>query len=133
MSASFTRLRSLTLLRRVKRKWFILAIMLFSYAMRAVYIESCSMFVRGGVYRVVRSNGRQGSKVFGLTANVRLRLDWMVERNHRSEHYGGCNSDWARPLTFGHERRGEPGPGLPRNRGSQAQESNPRRLSDFCL
>ncbi len=34
--------------------WFILAVMLFSYAVRAVYIESCSMFVRGGVYRVVR-------------------------------------------------------------------------------
>jgi amino acid transporter len=33
--------------------WFIFAIMLFSYAVRAVYIESCSMFVRGGVYRVV--------------------------------------------------------------------------------
>ena len=33
--------------------WFILAIMLFSYAVRAVYIESCSMFVRGGVYKVV--------------------------------------------------------------------------------
>src|SRR5713101_5340661 len=32
--------------------WFILAIMLFSYALRAVYIESCSMFVRGGVYKV---------------------------------------------------------------------------------
>src|SRR6202007_1017050 len=31
--------------------WFILAIMLFSYAVRAVYVESCSMFVRGGVYR----------------------------------------------------------------------------------
>ncbi len=28
--------------------------MLFSYAVRAVYVESCSMFVRGGVYRVVR-------------------------------------------------------------------------------
>ncbi len=33
--------------------WFILGVMLFSYAVRAVYIESCSMFVRGGVYRVV--------------------------------------------------------------------------------
>src|SRR3954451_15868890 len=33
--------------------WFILAIMLFSYAVRALYIESCSMFVRGGVYKVV--------------------------------------------------------------------------------
>ncbi len=34
--------------------WFILAIMLFSYAVRAVYVESCSMFVRGGVYRAVK-------------------------------------------------------------------------------
>jgi amino acid transporter/nucleotide-binding universal stress UspA family protein len=34
--------------------WFILAVMLFSYAVRAVYIESCTLFVRGGVYRVVR-------------------------------------------------------------------------------
>lgn len=33
--------------------WFILGIMLFASAVRAVYIESCSMFVRGGVYRVV--------------------------------------------------------------------------------
>src|ERR1039458_2517158 len=33
--------------------WFILGIMLFSYAVRAIYIESCSMFVRGGVYKVV--------------------------------------------------------------------------------
>src|ERR1700712_5515126 len=32
--------------------WFILAIMLFSYAVRAIYIESCSMFVRGRVYKV---------------------------------------------------------------------------------
>src|SRR5205823_12119102 len=34
--------------------WFILAIMVLSYAVRAMYIESCSMFVRGGVYRVVK-------------------------------------------------------------------------------
>src|SRR5436190_2073836 len=34
--------------------WFILAVMLFSYAVRWVYIESCTLFVRGGVYRVVR-------------------------------------------------------------------------------
>src|SRR5215472_925685 len=34
--------------------WFVLAIMLLAYAVRAVYIESCSMFVRGGVYRVVK-------------------------------------------------------------------------------
>jgi amino acid transporter/nucleotide-binding universal stress UspA family protein len=34
--------------------WFILAVLLFSYAMRAVYIESCALFVRGGVYRIVK-------------------------------------------------------------------------------
>jgi amino acid transporter/nucleotide-binding universal stress UspA family protein len=34
--------------------WFILAVMLFSYAVRALYIESSAMYVRGGVYRVVK-------------------------------------------------------------------------------
>lgn len=34
--------------------WFVLAVMLFSYAVRALYIESSAMFVRGGVYRVVK-------------------------------------------------------------------------------
>src|SRR5476649_602601 len=34
--------------------WYILAVMLFSYTVRSVYIESCSLFVRGGVYRVVK-------------------------------------------------------------------------------
>ena len=34
--------------------WFILAVMLFANCVRALYVESTSMFVRGGVYRVVR-------------------------------------------------------------------------------
>src|SRR5436189_4613590 len=34
--------------------WFILAVMIFSYSVRALYIESSAMFVRGGVYRVVK-------------------------------------------------------------------------------
>src|SRR5271169_4061765 len=34
--------------------WFILTVMLFSYGVRSIYIESCAMFVRGGVYRVVK-------------------------------------------------------------------------------
>lgn len=34
--------------------WFVLAVMLFSFAVRSVYMESCSMYVRGGVYVVVR-------------------------------------------------------------------------------
>lgn len=34
--------------------WFVLAVILFASAVRAVYVESCTMFVRGGVYRVVK-------------------------------------------------------------------------------
>jgi amino acid transporter len=34
--------------------WMIFGVMLFSYAVRAVYVESCAMFTRGGVYRVVK-------------------------------------------------------------------------------
>lgn len=34
--------------------WFVLGVMLFSFAVCAVYVESCSMFTRGGVYRVVK-------------------------------------------------------------------------------
>ncbi|MCS6988093.1 MAG: APC family permease [Chloroherpetonaceae bacterium] len=36
--------------------YFIFSVMLFAYAVRLVYIESCSIFTRGGVYRVVRSS-----------------------------------------------------------------------------
>src|SRR5512138_1425580 len=36
--------------------WFIVGVMLFSFTVRAVYVESCSMFVRGGVYRVVKES-----------------------------------------------------------------------------
>src|SRR6195256_6570250 len=34
--------------------WLILGVVVFSYAVRAVYVESCSMFTRGGVYRIVK-------------------------------------------------------------------------------
>jgi amino acid transporter len=34
--------------------YFILAVMIFSYAVRALYIESSPLFTRGGVYRVVK-------------------------------------------------------------------------------
>src|SRR6202011_3512182 len=36
--------------------WMVLAVMLFSFAVRSVYMESCGMFVRGGVYVVVRDS-----------------------------------------------------------------------------
>jgi amino acid transporter len=34
--------------------WFVLAVMFFSFAVRSIYMESCSLYVRGGVYVVVR-------------------------------------------------------------------------------
>ena len=55
--------------------WFILAIMLFSYAVRAVYIESCSMFVRGGVYRVVREAMGGTAAKFSISA---LLFDYVL-------------------------------------------------------
>src|SRR5438094_3187717 len=44
--------------------WFILAVLLLSGAVTVVYIESCSLFIRGGVYRVVREAlGRFPAKI----------------------------------------------------------------------
>ena len=61
--------------------WFILAVMLFSYAVRSVYIESCSMFVRGGVYRVVKeAMGGLARQALGLGPDVRLRPDRSDQR-----------------------------------------------------
>lgn len=34
--------------------WLIIGVVLFSYAVRALYVESCSMYTRGGVYRIVK-------------------------------------------------------------------------------
>jgi nucleotide-binding universal stress UspA family protein len=55
--------------------WFILAVMLFSWAVRSVYIESCTLFIRGGVYRVVREAlGRFAAK-FAISA---LLFDYVL-------------------------------------------------------
>src|SRR5256712_8363825 len=55
--------------------WFILAIMCLAYAVRAVYIESCSMFVRGGVYRVVKE--AMGSTLANLSVSA-LMFDYIL-------------------------------------------------------
>jgi amino acid transporter len=55
--------------------WFILAIMLFSYAVRAVYVESCSMFVRGGVYRAVKQSLGGSLAKFSVSA---LMFDYIL-------------------------------------------------------
>ena len=55
--------------------WFIMAVMVFSYAVRSVYIESCSMFVRGGVYRVVKEAMGQGMAKLSVSA---LMFDYVL-------------------------------------------------------
>jgi amino acid transporter len=55
--------------------WFILGVMLFSYAVRALYIESSSMFTRGGVYRVVKE--AMGGKMAKLSVSA-LIFDFIL-------------------------------------------------------
>ncbi|MFN3560886.1 MAG: amino acid permease, partial [Chloroherpetonaceae bacterium] len=55
--------------------YFILSVMIFAYAVRLVYIESCSMFTRGGVYRVVRNS--LGEK-FAKVAVSALMFDYVL-------------------------------------------------------
>jgi len=50
--------------------WFVLAVMLFSFAVRSVYMESCSMFVRGGVYVVVHDSMGPLAAKFSVSALV---------------------------------------------------------------
>ena len=55
--------------------WFILAIMLLAYAVCQLYIESCSMFVRGGVYRVVKEAMGSTLAKFSVSA---LMFDYIL-------------------------------------------------------
>src|SRR2546423_5321218 len=55
--------------------WFIFGVMLFSYAVRAIYIESCAMFTRGGVYRVVKE--AMGGTLAKLSVSA-LMFDYML-------------------------------------------------------
>src|SRR5438270_1961680 len=55
--------------------WFILAIMFIAFAVRSMYIESCSMFVRGGVYRVVKEAMGSTLAKFSVSA---LMFDYIL-------------------------------------------------------
>ncbi len=55
--------------------WFILGVMLFSYAVRAVYVESCTMFTRGGVYKVVKE--AMGGSLAKLSVSA-LMFDYVL-------------------------------------------------------
>jgi amino acid transporter len=55
--------------------WFILATMFLSYAVSQLYVESCSMFVRGGVYRVVKEAMGGALAKFSVSA---LMFDYIL-------------------------------------------------------
>lgn len=55
--------------------WFVLAIMLFAFAVQLIYFESCSMFVRGGVYRVVKEGMGSTLAKFSVSA---LMFDYIL-------------------------------------------------------
>ena len=77
--------------------WFILAVMLFANCVRALYIESTSMFVRGGVYRVVRRAMGNTLAKFSVSA---LLFDYVLTGPLSSvvagQYLGGFVQDIAR-------------------------------------
>ena len=50
--------------------WYVLGVMIFSFAVRSVYMESCGMFVRGGVYVVVKDSMGPAIARFSVSAIV---------------------------------------------------------------
>lgn len=50
--------------------WFVLFVLLFGFAVRSIYLESSSMFVRGGVYVVVRDSMGPGMAKVSVAALI---------------------------------------------------------------
>src|SRR5256885_4920014 len=75
--------------------WFILAIMVLSFAVRALYIESCSMFVRGGVYRVVKEAMGATLAKFSVSA---LMFDYILTGPISGVSAGGDSDGLATPM-----------------------------------
>src|SRR5512143_3817784 len=81
--------------------WFVLGVMLFSYAVRAVYIESCAMFTRGGVYRVVKE--AMGGTLAKLSVSALL-FDYVltgpISGVSAGQYIVGLVNDVSRRLAF---------------------------------
>lgn len=81
--------------------WFVLAVMLFANGVRAVYIESSTMFVRGGVYRVVKQ--AMGGTLAKLSVSALL-FDYVLTgpiSSVAAGHYlSGFITDTAQHLGF---------------------------------
>ena len=55
--------------------WFILGVMLFIYPVTSVYLESCTLFTRGGVYKVVKE--AMGGSLAKLSVSA-LMFDYVL-------------------------------------------------------
>ena len=85
--------------------WFILGVMLLSFAVSGLYIESSTMFVRGGVYRVVKE--AVGS-TFAKVAVSALMFDFLltgpISAVSAGQYVAGfvqtVSGDLGRPLQF---------------------------------
>ncbi len=90
--------------------WFILAVMLFSYAVRSIYIESSSMFVRGGVYRVVKE--AMGGSLAKLSVSALL-FDYVltgpISAVSAGQYFAGFVSDLSKHLGHPVNLSGESG------------------------
>ncbi len=82
--------------------WFVLAVMLFSYAVRSIYIESSAMFTRGGVYRVVKE--AMGGTLAKLSVSALL-FDYVltgpISAVSAGQYLAGLIEDVSK--RFGHE------------------------------
>src|SRR6266702_8774708 len=82
--------------------WMVMAVMLFSFAVRSVYMESCSMFVRGGVYVVVRD--AMGPALARLSVSA-LIFDYIltgpISAVSAGQYLGRLLNDISELLSFG--------------------------------
>ena len=90
--------------------WFILAVMLFSYAVRSIYIESSSMFVRGRVYRVVKE--AMGGSLGKLSVSALL-FDYVltgpISAVSAGQYLAGLITDTGHRFGFGFDLSGTRG------------------------
>ena len=106
--------------------WFILAVMLFSYAMRSVYIESCSLFVRGGVYRVVKE--AMGGFLAKLSVSALL-FDYVLTGPISSVSAGQYIMGLAMEIVRRAQRQGRQG--AARRTGARSSSPVPSRSTFF--
>ncbi len=81
--------------------WLILSVMLFGFAIRSIYMESCSMFVRGGVYVVVRDSlGPRMAKLSVSALVVDYILTGPISSVSAGQYLGRLVNEMAETMQF---------------------------------